>query len=337
MAQDGEIGVLLGQPLRERGPARPAVGRLEDARPPAGGDAVGLGGQRDDEGAVGIGRIDGEREGEVPRQSGGDVGPALSGVVGAIDAAVKLQEQPLGVGRRALDRMDAEVVGLRLHLLGHVARDETRVAAPPGRAVILGEPDARRRDAEREAVGLAGPRHDRVDAQPAAAGLPVRPAGLVPQPLVDRPGLARVAALEEHAGIGACVEHVVLAGDDRPHARQRGVLTLGQGQALGLRPLPADIVGVEDLRPVERRRHRRQHAAAAGIAHRVVDRIAGERPRGLGELAPRLALEGKQALLRADEQLRHEPEATRHWALLATATASTTRGGSGRAPPAMPR
>ena len=43
---------------------------------------------------------------------------------------------------------------------------------------------------------------------------------------------------------------------------------------------------IEDLRPVERRRHRGQDAARVRIAHRVLDRLAGERALGDAERAP---------------------------------------------------
>jgi hypothetical protein len=49
--------------------------------------------------------------------------------------------------------------------------------------------------------------------------------------------------------------------------------------ALGGAPIARRPLGVEDLRAVERRGHRRQHWPRARVAHRVVDRLAGERPR----------------------------------------------------------
>ena len=68
---------------------------------------------------------------------------------------------------------------------------------------------------------------------------------------------------------------------DRPRsARAPASPPSGSSTPLGLRPLAGRVVGVEDLRPVEGRRHGREHAAGARVAHRVLDRLAGERARG---------------------------------------------------------
>ena len=66
VAQDRQVGVLLGQPLAERRPARAGVARREDPRPPVGGDAIAPSRQRDDERAVRIGGIDRQRETRSP-------------------------------------------------------------------------------------------------------------------------------------------------------------------------------------------------------------------------------------------------------------------------------
>ena len=62
--------------------------------------------------AVGVGWIQDHREPEVRRQPGSDVRPGLAGIVGPVDAAVKLHEQPLGLLRSAVQAMDAEVVSV---------------------------------------------------------------------------------------------------------------------------------------------------------------------------------------------------------------------------------
>src|SRR2546423_206634 len=54
LAQDRQEGVLLRQAVATRRPVRTGVARLVDADAAVGGDAVGVGVQRDDVGAVGI-------------------------------------------------------------------------------------------------------------------------------------------------------------------------------------------------------------------------------------------------------------------------------------------
>jgi len=116
---------------------------------------------------------------------------------------VELHEQALGPARRALEVVDAQLRRLLAALLRHVARHDSRVAAPPALAAVVGQPDAGRRDADGEPVRLAGPGRDRVQAQSAAAGLPVRPRRVIPEAAVDRPALAAVVALEQHARVAA--------------------------------------------------------------------------------------------------------------------------------------
>ena len=142
-------------------------------------------------------------------------------------------------------------------------------------------------------------------AHAARAGAPVGPRRLLPERLVQLPGRAAVAALEEDAGRAACVQVVVLlAGHDRPQALERLLAVLGELDAVRLLPLAGEVVGVEDLRPVERGGDAREVAAAARVAHRELDRLARECARRDLERAV-VALEHEQALLRADEKLGH--------------------------------
>src|SRR5262249_52751577 len=121
------------------------------------------------------------------------------------------------------------------------------------------------------------PRCDRVHAHPARAGAPVRPRRLLPERLVQLPGLPAVEALEEDAGRAARIEMTVVLGrDDRPEPLERLLGSLRELDALGLLPLGGEIVGVEHLRPVERRRHTGEVAAAAGVTRRELDGLTGE-------------------------------------------------------------
>src|SRR5215212_8690631 len=100
-----------------------------------------------------------------------------------------------------------------------------------------GRRGARSRWWTHNAIGLAGPGGDRVQAQTARAGLPARPRGVLPQPAVERERGAAVAALEEHAGVAARVDRAVVdAGRDHPDPLERRVAALGELKPLGLLP-----------------------------------------------------------------------------------------------------
>ena len=108
----------------------------------------------------------------------------------------------------------------------------------------------------------------------------------------SRVGCSHSARLssQRHAAVVALEQH---ARDRRPRTASRRaspatiaqmrssacVAALGQRDALGLLPLARGVLGVPDLRPVERRRHRGEQPPGARVAHRVLDRLAGERAR----------------------------------------------------------
>ena len=193
-------------------------------------------------------------------------------------------------------------------LLGHVARVEVLVPVAPGLAAVVREPHADGRDGERDLRRIARPGRDRVHAHAACTRAPLRPRRLLPERLVELPRRASVVALEEDAGRAACVQVVVvLGGDDRPQPLERLLRVLGELDTAGLLPLARRIVGVEDLRPVEGGGDAGEQPAAARIARRELDRLAGEGARGHLERIARRPLEHEQALLRSDEQLRHGP------------------------------
>ena len=219
---------------------------------------------------------------------------------------MELHEQPLRLLRRAVHVVDAEVDRVLARLLRHVARIEVLVPVSPGLAAVVREPDADRRDRERDARRIARPGRDRVHAHAARARAPVGTRRLLPERLVQLPARAAVVALEEDARRAACVQVVVvLGGHDRPEALERLLGVLGELDAARLLPLGREVVGVEDLRPVERRGHAGERAA------RCARRASRTRParRRNGATSPRMlaavALEHEQALLRSDQKLSH--------------------------------
>src|SRR3954466_4363416 len=145
----------------------------------------------------------------------------------------------------------AELRGPLARLLGQVARPYALVALAPGGAAVVGVPYARGRNAHGQLVRVARPGDDRVQAEPAAARLPVAADAVLAQCLVEVPRLAPIARLEQHAGVPARVQ---LAGGlalrDQPDPLERLVPALRKRDARCLRPLAGGVVGVEDLRPV---------------------------------------------------------------------------------------
>ena len=237
----------------------------------------------------------------------GDARPRRARVVGAVDAAVELHEDPLRARRGALEPVHAQRDLVRRRVVGHVVRDQAVVAALPARAAVVGQPDPGGGDRHRQPLGLPGPRDDRVQAEAAGAGLPARPRRMLEERPVERERRAPVAALEQDAGVAARVDDAVgLAGLDHPDPLERRVAAARELQPRGLLPLAA-LVEVVDLGPVERRRDRREHAPRARIAHRELDRLAGERAAGHLEPAARGSREHEQALLGPQQQLGHRP------------------------------
>src|SRR6266516_793155 len=96
LAEDREPRVVRRQTLATRRPRSARVACLEDADLPFGGHSVRIGRKRDHERAVGVCRVDREREAESAREPLGDLVPAGAGVVAAVHAPVELHEEPFG-------------------------------------------------------------------------------------------------------------------------------------------------------------------------------------------------------------------------------------------------
>src|SRR5262249_42123641 len=146
--------------------------------------------------------------------------------------AVRLPGRPLHVMYAATGVLVLQ------RLLRQVARVEPLVAPTPGAAGVIAEPHPRRGNGDRELVGVPRPGADRIQAQPAAARLPMGSRGLVPESRVDLPAGSAVVALEQDAWVSSGVQGSVrLATGDDPDPLQRLIATVGQGDAVGLLPL----------------------------------------------------------------------------------------------------
>ena len=97
------------------------------------------------------------------------------GVVRPVDAAVELHVERRRLARRTPHVVDAKGVRVLARFFRDVPRHQAADAAAPAFAGVVGEPDPGRGDADRQAVRVARPGADRVEAQPAGAGLPLRP------------------------------------------------------------------------------------------------------------------------------------------------------------------
>src|SRR5438552_7991752 len=87
-----------------------------------------------------------------------------------------------------------ELVRLFLRL---IPRDQSVARVAPRLAAVLRQPHPGRGDPDRQTLRIAGPRGDRVQAEPSCAGWPIGTAGLVPERSVQLPGPSAVGALEE--------------------------------------------------------------------------------------------------------------------------------------------
>ena len=105
-----------------------------------------------------------------------------------------LEVEAVRVGRIAPDLVDA-LPELDIGI-GQEHRPDAPVARPPGRSAIVRS--VHTRDRHRQGVGVPGIDQDRVQAQAATAGEPLRP--VVPQPLHELEASPAVAAAEQAAG-----------------------------------------------------------------------------------------------------------------------------------------
>ena len=169
----------------------------------------------------------------------------LAAIVAAIQAPVVLEEHAVRPRARLHDLVHALAeLGM---LVGQELGAHTAVGRPPRRPAVVARVHAARRDRDGHPRRVGGIEHDRVQAEAAAARLPLRPVRVVPQAVVQRPRLAAVVRREDRGRFDAAVERVGLRGarrNDLPDLLQRGAAGLGKldVRAFGIGPGAAEVV-----------------------------------------------------------------------------------------------
>ena len=311
VAQDGEVGLLLRQPVRQRLPRSAGVGRPPDRELAVGRAAVHVALEREEVGGVGLGRVGDDGEAEVHPGDARHRRPLLAAVVAAIDAAVVLEVQPLRVGGVAGDLVHA-LAELGRRRVGQERNGDAGVARLPRLAAVVAAIDAGRRDGDEDAGRVVRMDEHGVQAQPASARLPLRAMRVVPQTTDELERAPAVVAAEQRRRLDTGVEHVGLVGRARcqlpdPRQRRLGAVREVQCGLLVLGPRRAEVVGPPQHRPpvVAHRADEQPRRAAARVDARRVDLLAGEHRLGHVEvLAPVVGTEDEQALGGPDEDHR---------------------------------
>ena len=187
--------------------------------------------------------------------------PARAGVVGAVDAAVELHEEPLGPRRRAVHVVDAERDRVLARLLRQVSRDMPCCRCATSRRRHR---SARRRPRRsRSPAGSGRPATGRSSAGTARRRrAPLGPRRLRPTARWFSSQLSPPSSLRNSAAGAPPAEH---ARRPRPGSITQ-IRSSAAPPSSGSRrrtpaPLAREVVGVEQLRPVERRRHAREDPA----------------------------------------------------------------------------
>ena len=181
--------------------------------------------------------------------------------------------------------------------LGQEVGARALVARRPGRAAVAGVEDARRRNRHPDPLRIVGIEHDRMQDQPAAAGLPIRTRRWSRRPFDRREALAAVVADEQARRLDADVKTAVRERHAPRRLDRRLARRIGEAPAR-MRPARA---------AVGRLPHRRAEPfVAAGAVDRAVARIADDvmnrpsfakRPGDPPRSAPFVAFENEDALL----------------------------------------
>ena len=136
-----------------------------------------------------------------PEVHPGDPGhrlPRAAAVVAAVDPAVVLEVEPLGVAGVAGHLVHA-LAELEVVSVGHEADDDPPVARLPRRAAVVGAVDAGRGDGDQQALRVVRVDEDGVQAQPTAARLPLRPVRVVPEARVRASNVRPPSSLRNRA------------------------------------------------------------------------------------------------------------------------------------------
>ena len=252
--------------------------------------------------------MNGDSKAEVGRDAVRDVGPRLAAVIGAVKAPVVLQEHPLRARLRLRHLVDA-LAELRMLVWEEVGADAL-VRRPPAFARVFRHVHAGGRDRHTNARRVARIEQDRVQAQPAAARLPLRPLRMIPEPFDEVPRIARIGRLEQRRRLDAAVDRVrfrIASGDDLPDILQRCFRAFGKAYVRHFRigPVLAEIVARPQQRsPMHAGRSGPDAVASeAAVVSHAVDRAAGEvRPADLPLFARLAGAEDERAFHRPDHQ-----------------------------------
>jgi len=281
--------------------------RAVDAELPADGDAVHRALLGDDERRVRVARMDQHWEAEVARETVlVEPLPAVTPIVGAVDAAVVLLPPALGP-RRVDEQLVHALADLRVRVVGHEVGGDVLVLREPRLAAVVRPERTRCRDGDHDPVGVGRIELDRVAAHPAGAGLPALTRRVLEDALDRLEGLARVLRAEEdtrRATEPQLAGAIRMARADVPELLDLEAALLRQADLLGALPGLAAVGRSVQGRAVDHVRRARVERAVPGIGDRVHDLPAGQLRLLHLPLAPRVvAGQGEEPLARADENL----------------------------------
>src|SRR5215210_1635639 len=184
----------------------------------------------------------------------------------------------------------------------------------PGFAAVLCLERAHGGSGDPEAPVVGRVRHDRVQAQPATAGLPLRPAGMVAQTGELLPGHPAVVRAEQSGRLDSRKERAVI-GLQVPDSGDLGTVVAVSQPLARLRPAMAIIGAAPDRRAVPGVAAGGVDSAVSFTAYHVMDRPGLAERAAQVPLATRgITVEDESTLPGSDEQL----QTFRHTATLAT-------------------
>src|SRR5687768_12860584 len=186
-------------------------------------------------------------EPELRHEPSADVLPAATGVARAVDAAMVLLVERLGLACRH-DELVHTLPGLGVRV-GREAGSDPAISSLPGGATIFGGERPDRADRDPHPLRVAWMGNDRVADEAARARLPAGTARVVAQARDVRPGLAAVVAPEQASGLGPGPDRPVGTGDVPDRRDLRAIVAVGQPFG-GMGPGRAEILASEDGRSV---------------------------------------------------------------------------------------
>src|SRR5439155_21253382 len=265
--------------------------------------------ERQDVNRIRVVRMHEDREAEVGRQSLADGSPGVAVVVAAQDADARVLGKAamvLHVEPGGCIRVTRDLVHALTELNEGIGQEAGANAFVGGReclAAILAQVVAAGRDAEVHPIPVT---QDRVQAQPAVAGLPFASVLVVADARNQLPGIAAVAASEERCRFDAAPKILlVLPCLERPDVGESAAIVLGEGWS-GLR-LPerlTEIGRAQDLHPKVGMAARSVNSRrATRVDKRGINPHAGAERAAQCKAAPSLGRLGhKQPFLSADAE-----------------------------------